>query len=158
MKSPWQTGIGFGLTSGVITTVGLMVGLDAGTHSRIAVMGGILTIAVADALSDALGIHLAEESKTTATTGHVWEATISTFVAKFVTAGTFVVPMLAFDLPASIIVSIVWGLVILTALTVVLARKRGLSPWRAIGEHLLVAVGVVTVSYYVGRLANDLME
>lgn len=157
MKSSWQTGIGFGLTSGVITTVGLMVGLHAGTHSRIAVLGGILTVAIADALSDALGIHLAEESRA-AMPRHVWEATLSTFLAKLITAGTFAIPVLLFELRTSIIVSVVWGLAVLTALTAMLARQQGLSPWRAIGEHVLVAVGVVTIAYYVGHWVRGLME
>ena len=48
MKSSYKIGLSFGLTSGVITTLGLLVGLDAGTHSQPIVLGGILTIAVAD--------------------------------------------------------------------------------------------------------------
>ena len=158
MKSSWQTGVGFGLTSGVITTVGLMVGLHAGTHSRTAVVGGILIIAIADALSDALGIHLAEEARAAAMTRHIWEATLSTFVAKLITAGTFAIPVLLFDLQTSILISICWGLLVLTALTSVLARQQGLAPWRAIGEHVLVAAGVVTISYYVGHWAKELIE
>ena len=63
MKDSLRTGISFGLTSGIITTLGLMVGLHSGTHSRVIVIGGILTIAIADAFSDALGIHISEESK-----------------------------------------------------------------------------------------------
>lgn len=58
-----MTGLSFGLTSGVITTLGLIVGLHAGTHSRMVVIGGILTVAVSDAMSDALGIHISEEAK-----------------------------------------------------------------------------------------------
>lgn len=158
MKSSWQTGVGFGLTSGVITTVGLMVGLHAGTHSRVAVVGGILTVAIADALSDALGIHLAEESRPAAMTLHVWEATLSTFLAKLITAGTFAIPVLLLELRTSIIVSILWGLVVLTALSTVLARQQGLAPWKAIGEHVLVAIGVVTISYYVGLWVKTLTE
>jgi vacuolar iron transporter family protein len=154
MKSSWQTGIGFGLTSGVITTVGLMVGLHAGTHSRIAVVGGIVTIAIADAL----GIHLAEESRAVVSPRHVWEATLSTFLAKFITAGTFAIPLLLFELPIAIIVSTVWGLVILTALSSLLARRQGLAPWRAIGEHVLVAIAVVTISYCVGRQVSDFIR
>jgi hypothetical protein len=37
MKSSFGMGLSFGLTSGVITTLGLIVGLHAGTHSRAAV-------------------------------------------------------------------------------------------------------------------------
>ena len=67
-----RTGLFFGATSGVITTLGLITGLNSGTHSLTAVLGGILVIAVADAMSDALGIHLAEESNPNATTQHSW--------------------------------------------------------------------------------------
>jgi hypothetical protein len=45
MKLSFKTGLSFGLTSGVITTLGLMVGLHSGTHSRTVVIGGIVTIA-----------------------------------------------------------------------------------------------------------------
>jgi hypothetical protein len=53
-----RTGIYFGLPPGVITTLGLIVWLHAGTQSTVTVIGGVLTIAVADACSDALGIHI----------------------------------------------------------------------------------------------------
>jgi hypothetical protein len=74
-----RTGLFFGATSGVITTIGLIVGLNSGTRSITAVLGGILVIAVADAMSDALGIHLAEESDPDTDHSHVWSATIMTF-------------------------------------------------------------------------------
>ncbi len=49
-----RTGVFFGASSGVITTVGLIAGLYAGTESVVAVLGGILVIAIAHAMSDAL--------------------------------------------------------------------------------------------------------
>ncbi len=83
MRDSLRTGICFGLTSAVITTLGLMVGLHSGTHSRIVVLAGVLTIAIADAFSDALGIHISEESDKTRTAKQVWGATIATFLTKF---------------------------------------------------------------------------
>src|SRR5512134_740596 len=106
MRSSLRTGFSFGLTSGVITTLGLMVGLHAGTHSRSVVLGGILTIAVADALSDAMGIHLAEESKNSGLPVHVWESTVATFLEKLVIALIFAVPVLLFPLETAVPVSI----------------------------------------------------
>ena len=46
-----RTGLFFGASSGVITTLGLIVGLYSGTGSLVAVLGGICVIAVADAMS-----------------------------------------------------------------------------------------------------------
>ena len=61
MKNSVRTGVSFGLTSAVITTLGLMVGLHSGTHSKMIVLSGIFTIAIADAFSDGLGIHISKE-------------------------------------------------------------------------------------------------
>ena len=156
MKSSFRMGLSFGLTSGVITTLGLIVGLHAGTHSRAAVLGGILTIAIADSLSDALGIHLAEESKGMAPILHVWESTVATLLSKFIIAATFAVPLLLFQLWTSVLVSLFWGLAILTTLSFFTARTQHIPAWKVIGEHLLIALSVVIVSYYVGLWVSDL--
>ena len=98
MKDSLRTGICFGLTSAVITTLGLMVGLHSGTHSRLVVLGGILTIAIADAFSDALGIHMSEESENTHTAKEIWGSTVATFLTKLLFAMTFAVPVLLLPL------------------------------------------------------------
>jgi hypothetical protein len=48
------------------------------------VVGGILTIAI----SDAIGIRMSEESKNSSPPSQVWETTLATFAAKFVIAAT----------------------------------------------------------------------
>lgn len=130
MQDSLRTGITFGLTSAVITTLGLMVGLHSGTHSRMVVLSGVITIAVADAFSDALGIHLAVELEDTHTTKQIWVATIGTFLAKFLFALTFVIPIFLFPLSTAIIISLLWGGVILTTLSCAIARNRGQHPGR----------------------------
>jgi VIT1/CCC1 family predicted Fe2+/Mn2+ transporter len=146
-----RTGASFGLTSGVITTLGLMIGLNAGTHSVPVVVGGILTIAIADALSDALGIHIAEESKNSHSPREIWLATVMTFIAKFLMALTFVVPVLLFELGTAVLVSLAWGLGVISALSYAIARAQGVAPWRVIGEHLAIALVVVALTWAVGR-------
>ena len=116
MRHSLRTGLSFGLTSGVITTLGMMVGLRSGSQAASVVLGGILTIAVADSLSDALGIHVSEESKNHASHRHVWEATLATFAAKFLIAGT-ALPVLFLSLDLAILVSVGWGLLLLAMLS-----------------------------------------
>ncbi|MDY7019357.1 MAG: hypothetical protein SU899_04735 [Chloroflexota bacterium] len=151
MKHSLKIGFSFGLTSGIITTVGLMVGLYSGTHSRLAVIGGILTIAIADAFADALGIHICEESENEHTTKEIWESTISTFFSKFVFALTFIIPVLLFELTTAIVVSIIWGLSAISILTFAIAKGQKVKPWKAIAEHLIIASAVVVIAYYVGN-------
>lgn len=145
----FTTGISFGLTSGVITTLGLIVGLHSGTRSTLAVVGGVLTIAIADALSDALGIHIAEESRHR-DTRHVWLATVATFATKLVMALSFLVPVLLFELGTAIVASVAWGFAVLAVLSFRLARAQGVAPWRVIGEHLFIAAVVVMLTHLVG--------
>lgn len=145
-----RTGLFFGATSGVITTLGLITGLNSGTHSLTAVLGGILVIAVADAMSDALGIHLAEEANPAATTQHIWAATISTFVNKFVFALSFALPLIWLPLGHAVLASIAWGMLVITVLSYFLARAQQASPIAIIGEHLGIAVLVVLFSHGIG--------
>lgn len=150
MKHWLRTGISFGLTSAVITTLGLMVGLHSGTHSKIVVLAGILTIAIADAFSDALGIHVSEEADNTHTAKQIWGATVATFLTKFLVAMTFVVPVLLLSLSTAIVVNLIWGMSILSVLSYIIAKSQGEPPWKVVGEHLLIAIVVIAVTYWVG--------
>jgi VIT1/CCC1 family predicted Fe2+/Mn2+ transporter len=150
MKHSLKTGFSFGLTSGIITTLGLMVGLHSGTHSKLVVIGGILIIAIADAFSDALGIHISEESENKHTTREIWESTISTFLSKFVFALTFIIPLLSFQLSTAIIVSVIWGLSLLSILSFYIAKEQKAKPWRVIIEHLVIVLVVIVISHHVG--------
>ncbi len=151
IKESLRVGISFGLTSAVITTLGLIVGLNASTGSKFVVIGGILTIAIADAFSDALGIHLSEESEKIHTALEVWLSTIFTFLAKFLFALTFLIPVLLLELPAAIIASIAWGLLMLGILSVIIARDQKVNACKVVAEHLLVAVLVIFLSTIVGQ-------
>jgi len=150
MNHSITTGLSFGSTSGVITTLGLMVGLHSGTHSEGVVLGGVLTIAIADAFSDALGIHISEESENKHNNTEIWAATISTFFSKFITAITFIIPIILFNLSAAILVSVGWGLVLLSIGSYYLARKQNERPMKIILEHLLIAAVVILITHYVG--------
>ena len=145
-----RTGLFFGATSGVITTLGLITGLNAGTQSMAAVLGGILVIAVADAMSDALGIHLAEEADPNTDNKHVWAATIWTFATKFVFALSFAVPIALLPLGPAVVVSIGWGMLVITVLSYFLARSQDERPLPIIMEHLGIAILVVVLSHLIG--------
>jgi VIT1/CCC1 family predicted Fe2+/Mn2+ transporter len=149
MKNTFNIGFSFGLTSGIITTLGLIVGLHGSTHSSLVVIGGILTIAIADAFSDALGIHICQESENRKVK-EVWESTISTFLSKFIFALTFLIPVLLFDINTAIIISVLWGLLLIGLISFKIAKKQKETVWKVIGEHLTIALVVVTITHFVG--------
>jgi VIT1/CCC1 family predicted Fe2+/Mn2+ transporter len=150
MKHSIKIGLSFGMMSGVITTLGLMVGLYTGTQSRITVMGGIIIIALSDAFSDALGIHISEESENAHSPREIWAATAATFISKFLFSMIFILPVIRLDFSHAIIVSILMGCVFITTFSFFLARQQRISPWKVILEHLAVVVTVLVLTYNIG--------
>lgn len=150
MKHSLEVGFSFGFTSGVITTLGLMVGLTSGTSSKLAVIGGILTIAVADAFSDSLGIHVSEEAENKHTTKEIWESTLSTFLFKFIVASSFIIPVLFLKLQSAIVISIIWGLSLISIFSYKIAEKQKNKSLFVVLEHLIITTIVVFVAHYIG--------
>ena len=155
MKRSHKSGLGFGLTSGIITPLGIIVGLYSGTQSVSVIVGGILTIAIADAFSDSLGIHISKESSNEYSTREIWEATITTFLSKFFFALMFVIPFLLFSVVTAVFFSVLFGLFLLGIFSFFIAKSRNESPLWAIFEHLGIACFVVLITYYIPFLVMN---
>lgn len=155
MKNSLKAGFGFGLTSGVITTLGMILGLYATTNSKIAVIGGILSIAIADSFSDSMGIHISQEVENHHTKKEIWEATISTFFGKLIFSLTFILPIIFLKIDYAVLISIIWGLFLLTVLSLKMAKISEGNPWPLIFEHLLIAVFVIIATYFLGGLIRE---
>ncbi|MBN1941488.1 MAG: hypothetical protein JW772_04880 [Candidatus Diapherotrites archaeon] len=150
MKLSIRKGFSFGLASGIITTLGLIVGLNSSTHSSIVVAGGIVVIAVADALSDAMGIHISEESENRHSVQEIWESTFATFFSKFFFALTFLAPVLLLPLSLAVIASVAWGLFLIILFSYFLARNEQQKPFHVVLEHLAITVLVIIATNYIG--------
>jgi len=155
MRKSIKIGLNFGLTSGVITTLGLVVGLSSGTNSKLAIIAGIFTIAVADAFSDALGIHISQESANISSFKEVWIATLSTFFFKFVFALTFIIPVLFLSLNDAVLISIVWGSFLIITASYLIAKETKQKPLHVILEHLSISIIVIVIAHYLGVLINN---
>jgi len=153
MKTSVKTGFSFGLTSGIITTLGLMVGLNASTHSRLAVIGGIITVAVADTFSDSLSMHVSSEA-TRNKKQKIWESTFSTLLAKLFFALIFLIPILLFPLEQAITASVALGLILLGLYSAHIAKTRNSKPLKAVTEHIAIALGVIFATHYLGNLIS----
>ncbi|MFA5856642.1 MAG: hypothetical protein WC867_04740 [Candidatus Pacearchaeota archaeon] len=159
MNIATRKGVGFGLTSGVITTLGVITGLNSAAGSKSIIIGGILTIAIADAFSDSLGVHISEES------GHkntkekeIWSSTKSTFISKFLVALTFLLPVLLFELNYAIYISIIYGLFLIAIFSYYISKKHEVSPTHAIIEHLSIAIIVIILTSNISYLIDFLIQ
>ncbi|MBW2996025.1 hypothetical protein KY332_01860 [Candidatus Woesearchaeota archaeon] len=145
-------GFSFGLTSGIITTLGMIVGLESAVQDSFVIIAGILSIAIADAFSDALGIHISEEAEAEHTKRSIWTATRYTFLSKFAFALVFIIPFLMLDIANAMIISVAFGLVAISVYSYIIAKKQNKKPFKVIGEHLLISVIVIIATHYVGDI------
>lgn len=151
MKVFLKAGFSFGLTSGVITTLGLMVGLHSGTHLKMVVIGGILTVAFADAFSDALGVHISQESQDRFSEKEIWFASLATLFSKLFFALTFAVPIFFLELWAAVMVGVLWGLLLLGIFSYLMAKQQKNDTWKVILEHEAIALIVILASHFIGE-------
>jgi VIT1/CCC1 family predicted Fe2+/Mn2+ transporter len=150
MKSSYKTGFGFGLASGTITTLGLLIGLYYSTNSKLVVIAGILAIAISDAFSDAFGIHITKELERKMKEKQVWEATISTLASKFFFASTFLIPVLLFSLQTAILINVIWGFLLISLVSIWVAKIHKLKSWKILLEHYAIAIFVILITRFVG--------
>ena len=154
MKISLRKGFSFGITTGIITTLGLMIGLYSSTESRLVVIGGIIIIAIADAFADSLGMHISEEAECMHKTKEIWESTFATFFSKFLFTLTFLIPLLFFGLSNAIIISIFWGIFLLSILSFFIAKQQRINPLKVILEHVIITVFVVVITYLLGSFVK----
>ena len=151
MRKSFQKGFSFGLTSAVITTMGIMLGLESATSSKLAVVGGVLSLAFADGFSDAVAVHALVEAE--GKKGRqVWEAAFATFLSKFFLQLLFLAPILLFPLTTGIYISIAMGILLTIALGFKIAMIQKEKPLSVIREHVSLAIIVLIITHYVGRV------
>jgi VIT1/CCC1 family predicted Fe2+/Mn2+ transporter len=151
------TGISFGLTTAVITSLGMIVGMHSATSSKLAVVAGIVVMAIADGLSDAVSLHTAEEAEVEKGRGkhtpkEVWLTTLFAFSSVSCFTLTFAIPILLFPWETAVVLAVAWGMLLLVLLNLYIAKIRKENPIRLISEHILLGIFVIILSHAVGSL------
>lgn len=147
---PYQTKFSFGVTSAIITNLGLIVGLDTFARPQLAIISGILIIALADNIADSFGIHIYQESEYIGKK-EVWFSTLTNFFARLFVSLTFIILIIVLPLQAAIPCSIVWGLLLLAVISYLIAKDREVNPLLAIFEHISIAIIVLIASNFIGK-------
>ena len=145
-----QTRFSFGATSAIITNLGLITGLRTLSSPRTGIIGGIFIIAVAANIADSLGIHLDQESECLKTK-EVWFSTVSNFLTRFLVSLTFALIVWFLPINFAVVTAILWGMVLLSLLSYLIARREKRNPYLAIFEHIVIAVLVILLSNYAGE-------
>jgi vacuolar iron transporter family protein len=146
---PTQTRFSFGVTSAIITNLGIITGLDTLAHPKLSIIGALLVIALADNMSDSFGIHIYQESEHLSKK-EVWLSTLTNFFSRLFVSALFIALIVFLPIKIATVCSVICGLLILTVMTYAIARQRKISPYSAILVHTIIALLVVAASNFIG--------
>jgi VIT1/CCC1 family predicted Fe2+/Mn2+ transporter len=139
----------FGSSAAIITDVSLIVGLGSARTGKGPILAGLLTIAVADNISDSLGIHMYKESEGYGDRLSLL-STILNFLSRLLISATFVAIVMVLPINHAILVGLVWGLLLIILISYLLSRSNKDNPVTEIIKHVFIAVIVIALSRYLG--------
>jgi hypothetical protein len=138
----------FGAVSAVITCLAIIISFDTNDTSKLVIIGSLCVIALADNISDTLGIHIYQEGEFSSFR-NVWRATLSNFITRLCVILIFILFVVTLPPLLASVFSILYGFLILTIISYLVARKKNLAPKMIIAEHLVIAALVLGLSKYV---------
>ncbi len=110
-----------GSSAVIITNVSLIVGLGSAQAGKGLILGGLLTVALADNISDSLGIHLYKESEGRGERLSSL-ATVLNFLSCLLVSLSFIDIVLIWPTSQAVIIGIVWALLLLTLISYLITR------------------------------------
>jgi len=140
-----------GSSAAIITNVGLLVGLGSASTGKGPILGGLLTFALADNLSDSLGIQWYKESEGFENRRSLL-ATAVNFLSRLLISVSFIAIVLIFSTSQAIFVGIAWALLLLNLVSYLIARTRHRRSVLEIVKNVLLAIFVIALSRGVGYL------
>jgi predicted adenylyl cyclase CyaB len=148
--------LAFGITSGILTTIGVLVGVNSATADRLAVVAAVVAIAVADSCSDAFGMYMARVSERGVAPKQALRHALGTLLGKAFLPLTFLGPLLVLPLDVAVWVDLAWGALALALLSAEQAVVEQRPVARRIARNLGLAVVIVANSILAGLLVARL--
>ncbi len=145
--------ISFGGTAAIVTSMALIIGLDAVSASRKTMISALLIAAIADNLTDSLSVHIYQESERMEER-EAFAGTLSNFIARLALCLSFVLLVALLPQAVAAGAALGWGMLLLGALSYFLALQRQQRPVPEIAKHLVIAIVVLLISRVVGYWIN----
>ena len=148
----------YGITSSVVTSLALIVGLDAITNPKMSIISALLLIAVADNISDSLGIHIYRESAYSKAKNNIKVYPFSNFMTRLIVTLMFVLLVMFLPIQYAVLSSMILGLSLLCMLSYLIAINQKRNPYSAILEHVGIAIIVMITSHFVGQIIINIFK
>ena len=150
----WSPGFYFGIISGTITTLGMIISLFlVSSSSKIALKvlaSGIIGLALGDSFSDGLGHYYSNRGEGDSA-DKSRKIGIDTTFYKIIFTMSFLPIMVIFPSIIGLIISVIW-----THLLVIYATLQIERNWDIIIKHLMILWSVIIMGYFGGHLTDYL--
>ncbi|BBO99387.1 hypothetical protein [Sulfuriferula nivalis] len=149
--------ISYGGTAAVVTSMALITGLHSADATKPIIISALLIAAFADNLTDALSIHVFQESAQLDQKS-AFIGTITNFITRLLLCISFIPLIAYFPLTHIDQLSIIWGMLLLASITSMVAWERKVKLLPEIIKHLLVAVAVISASKIIGHWISSVIN
>jgi vacuolar iron transporter family protein len=139
----------FGSSAAIITNLGIIAGLLSSHNAQGNIIGSMLVIAIADNISDTLGIHIYQEAEGLKVK-EVWLSSLTNFASRFFVSSIFVLLVATLPLKIAAISCLVFSFVVISLISYFIAIFKKRNPFVSIFEHLAVASAVIVISKFLG--------
>jgi VIT1/CCC1 family predicted Fe2+/Mn2+ transporter len=141
--------VSFGGTAATVTSIALIIGLNTANASQKAIITALLIAGLADNLTDSLSVHIYQESERLQER-EAFFGTLTNFAARLSLSLSFVLLVAALPISAATTAALIWGTLLLGAMSYLLARERQVSPFPEVVKHLVVAYLIIFASKGIG--------
>jgi vacuolar iron transporter family protein len=147
----------FGSTSAIITNTALIVGLNGSKNAQMNIIASILVIAVADNISDSLGIHIYQEAEGLSKKD-LWISSLSNFTARFLVSMIFILFVMFLPLNLATVCSVIFGLLIITGISYDMAIYKKTDPFKAVASHVTITIIVILACNFLRNWLGGLIS
>jgi predicted membrane protein (TIGR00267 family) len=159
-------GVAFGIMDGVITILGIVIGIGAATqNSGIVVIAGLVA-GLANAFGNSFGFYASElaeraehiqENQHVSSMSETRRSTLLAFVYSVASAIAIVAPFAIIGLRHAMISSLIIALMLLFALGALVGRFSHASPWKFGIRYMLLGLVGAALSFMAGAVVGRIL-
>jgi len=159
-------GVAFGTMDGLITILGVVIGIASATQNSGAVVISGLIAGLANAFGNSFGFYASElaeraehiqENQHVSSMAETQRSTILAFMHSVVSTVVVVAPFVMLGLMHAMIASLILALALLFALGTVVGRFSHVSPWKFGLRYVLLGLAGAALSFMVGAVAGRVL-
>lgn len=143
-----------GVTSGIITTLGLMMGVNSSNPTRRSIMVAILAMAIGNSCSDAYSVYNARQAERGSNRRVAWRFALMTLAGEFVFTLSFVLAVAILPLSTGIIANLAWGTIALALFSAEQAVVGQKNVILSVGFNLGLAAAIVVLTSQIENIID----